>query len=198
MLRERFVAALGHQVDLFGVPAAHRTAVLRHTQWLDTGDPGARDGARAARAARGVLLGLALAFTLGWRRPWALTRPWRRVEASRADRAPVRVVPAVAVVLSRAVLTWFAALAHLVPVLVAWALFAVVLRSTTRGPTRSRVTAVVAAVGLAAWDDQSALLPWGLSRILGTTAHLEVPTGLPVAALLLGARRPSGATTARP
>ncbi|MDQ2588336.1 hypothetical protein [Saccharothrix yanglingensis] len=344
VLRERFVAALDYQVDLFGVLAAYRAAALRHTQWLDTGDPGARDGARAARAAygtlraehlrrygddlelpaynltaadlgldraardepmawaaRGVLLGLALAFALGWRRPWAraLTGPWRRVEASRADRALVWVVPAAAVVLSRAVLTWFAAPAHLVPVLVAWALFALVLRSTTRGPTRSRVAAAVGAVALlrsvlllgvlavrgpgaywfgfwtapagravyvavavaaflgvfaaayaalrgevgragaagrvlaaagtplavlgavvtavgleralTAWNDQSALLPWGLSRILGITAHLEVPTGLPVvallvggvavllgAALLLGSRRRSGATTARP
>lgn len=199
------------------------------------------------------------------------------VEASRADRALVWVVPAAAVVLSRAVLTWFAAPAHLVPVLVAWALFAVaLLRSVllgvlaVRGPgaywfgfwtdqagravyvavavaaflgvfaaayaalrgdlgragAAGRVLAavgtplavlgaVVAAVGLeralTAWNDQSALLPWGLSRILGITAHLEVPTVLPVVALLvggvavllgaalpLGARRRSGATTARP
>ncbi|MGM1063971.1 hypothetical protein [Saccharothrix sp. Mg75] len=39
---------------------------------------------------------------------------------------------------------------------------------------------------LTAWNDQLALLPWGLSRILGITAHLEIPTGLPVVALAAG------------
>ncbi|MGM1063972.1 hypothetical protein [Saccharothrix sp. Mg75] len=189
-LRERFVAALDHQVDLFGVLAAYRTSALRHVQWLDTGDGGARDAARAAAveyralraehlrrygddlalpaynltaadlglaraerdeamawAARGALLGLGLLFALGWRRPWAraLTRPWRPGGSpSRVDRVLVWAVPAVAVVLGRAVLTWFAAPAHLVPALGAWALFAAVLWLTTR-----RAPGVAAAVGAA-------------------------------------------------
>ncbi|QFG22816.1 hypothetical protein [Actinomadura sp. WMMB 499] len=43
-----------------------------------------------------------------------------------------------------------------------------------------------------AWNDQMALLPWGLSRILGITTHLGVPEALPLwvaatgAALMLG------------
>ncbi|WP_367130745.1 hypothetical protein [Saccharothrix sp. HUAS TT1] len=317
-LRERFVAALDYQVDLFGVLAAYRTSALRHVQWLDTGDPRAREAARAAAAeyrtaraehlrrygddlalpaynltaadigqaraardepmawtARGVLLGLVLLFALGWRKPWAraLTRPWRRVEASRADRVLVWAVPAVAVVLSRAVLTWFAAPAHLLPVLGAWALFAAVLwparsraprlaaavgavvlvrsvlllgvlavrgpgyywfefwtdpaaravyvavafaafagtfvaayaalrdglgRAAAAGRVLAAVGAPLAALGalvtalgldraLTAWNDQLALLPWGLSRILGISAHLGIPTALPVYALVAGA-----------
>ncbi|MFD7653796.1 hypothetical protein ACFV4N_07425 [Actinosynnema sp. NPDC059797] len=319
VLRERFVAALDYQVDLFGVLAAYRTAALRHAQWLDTGDAGAEDAARDARAeyavrrdghlraygddlelpaynlvaadlglaraardepmawaARGVLLGLVLAFALGWRRPWAraLTRPWRRVGVSGVDRVLVWAVPAVAVVLGRAVLTWFAAPAHLAPVLGAWLLFAVVLRLTAGREVRSRLAAavgavallrsvlllgvlavrgpgqywfafwtdpvaraayvtvafaaflgvfvaayavlrdgagrlgavgrvlvaagtplavlgaLVAAVGLeralTTWNDQLALLPWGLSRILGITVHLGIPTSLPTVALVVG------------
>ncbi|GAA1294787.1 hypothetical protein [Saccharothrix xinjiangensis] len=333
-LRERFVAALDYQVDLFGVLAAYRTAALRHAQWLDTGDTGARDAARAARAeygvrraghlraygddlelpaynlvaadlglhraardeamawaARGVLLGLVLAFALGWRRPWAraLVRPWRSAGvpgagvpgagapgagASRVDRVLVWAVPAVAVGLARAVLTWFAAPAHLVPALGAWLLFAVVLRLTAGRALRSRLAAAVGAVALlrsvlllgvlavrgpgwywfgfwtdpvaravyvtaafaaflgvlvaayaalrgglgrrgalgrvlvaagtplaalgalvavvgleralTTWNDQLALLPWGLSRILGITVHLGVPTALPAVALVAG------------
>ncbi|WP_033430828.1 hypothetical protein [Saccharothrix syringae] len=231
--------------------------------------------ARAARdepmawAARGVLLALALALVLGWRRPWAraLTRPWRRVGLSRSDRVLVRAVPAVVVLASRAVLTWFAAPAHLVPVLGAWLVFAGLLRGTrpaaavgavallrsvlllgvlaVRGPgyywfafwtepvaravyvtvafaaflgtfvaayavLRGQVGrvravgrvlvaagtppavlgAVVAVVGLeralTVWNDQMALLPWGLSRILGITVHLGIPAALPVVALGVG------------
>ncbi|MFT7837675.1 hypothetical protein Q5530_16170 [Saccharothrix sp. BKS2] len=319
VLRGWFVAALDHQVDLFGVLAAYRAAALRHVQWLDTGDPGARDAARAAAAeygvrraehlrayggdlalpaynlaaadlglaraardepmawaARGVLLGLLLAFALGRRRPWAraLARPWRRVEPTGADRVLVWVVPAVAVVLGRAVLTWFAAPAHLAPVLGAWLLFALVLRLTTGREQRARLAAAVGAVALlrsvlllgvlavrgpgyywfafwtepvaravyvtaafaaflgvlavayavlregvgrrgalgrvllaagtplaavsglvavvgleralTTWNDQLVLLPWGLSRILGITVHLGIPTALPTVALLVG------------
>ncbi|MDG4801934.1 hypothetical protein [Micromonospora sp. WMMD980] len=32
---------------------------------------------------------------------------------------------------------------------------------------------------LTVWNDQMALLPWGLSRILGITVYLGIPTGLP-------------------
>jgi hypothetical protein len=43
--------------------------------------------------------------------------------------------------------------------------------------------ALVSAYGLeralTAWNDQMALLPWGLSRILGITTYLGIPTNLP-------------------
>ncbi|GAA4251460.1 hypothetical protein [Dactylosporangium darangshiense] len=49
---------------------------------------------------------------------------------------------------------------------------------------------LVAAVGLeralTVWNDQMALLPWGLSRILGITVYLGIPTYLPTAAALFG------------
>ncbi|MEW2443799.1 hypothetical protein [Micromonospora marina] len=200
-------------------------------------------------------------------------RPWRPAglppPASRADRVLVWLVPAVVLVASRLVFTWFAAPAHLLVTLGGWALFALVarlavgrrdpfalwavlggvavLRSTLllaalagRGPggywfvfwtaparravyltvavaafcwlfvatalvlrgrygmTRRRAAGLVlAAAGmplavlgglvawagaeraLTVWNDQMALLPWGLSRILGITVHLGIPTGLP-------------------
>ncbi|WP_433208159.1 hypothetical protein ACQP00_42760 [Dactylosporangium sp. CS-047395] len=40
---------------------------------------------------------------------------------------------------------------------------------------------------LTIWNDQMALLPWGLSRILGITVYLGIPTYLPVAAAIFGA-----------
>lgn len=40
---------------------------------------------------------------------------------------------------------------------------------------------------LTIWNDQMALLPWGLSRILGITVYLGIPTYLPSAAVVLGA-----------
>ncbi|MFG2042428.1 hypothetical protein [Dactylosporangium sp. NPDC048998] len=50
---------------------------------------------------------------------------------------------------------------------------------------------LVAAVGLeralTVWNDQMALLPWGLSRILGITVYLGIPAYLPTAAAVLGA-----------
>ena len=49
---------------------------------------------------------------------------------------------------------------------------------------------LVAAIGLetalTAWNDQMALLPWGLSRILGITVYLGIPTELPVYVAALG------------
>lgn len=47
-LRQRFLDTLGYQVDLFTTLGAYRTTVLRHAQWLDTGDPAARDAWHAA------------------------------------------------------------------------------------------------------------------------------------------------------
>lgn len=49
---------------------------------------------------------------------------------------------------------------------------------------------LIAAVGLeralTVWNDQLALLPWGLSRILGITVYLGIPADLPVYAAVAG------------
>jgi hypothetical protein len=49
------------------------------------------------------------------------------------------------------------------------------------------VTAIGLERALTTWNDQLALLPWGLSRILGITVHLEIPTALPVVVTSTGA-----------
>ena len=41
------------------------------------------------------------------------------------------------------------------------------------------VTLIGAEDALTVWNDQLALLPWGLHRILGITVYLEIPTNLP-------------------
>jgi hypothetical protein len=229
-----------------------------------------------------VLLVLSIGFRRGlWARAlWtASTRPWRLsrlrdTPPTRVDRLLVWAVPGVAVVSSRAIQTSFAAPAHLVLVLGAWALFAVVLRLLTRdsfllaaaiggvavvrtvvllaalalrGPghywfsfwtdpvarsvyitvafalflavfastymvlrtayalsrrraigrlllaTGAAVTvlgALVTIIGaedaLTMWNDQMALLPWGLHRILGITVYLEIPTEIPLFATIAG------------
>nr|WP_239542508.1 hypothetical protein [Micromonospora terminaliae] len=218
-------------------------------------------------AARGLLLGAV--------RPWrvaALPAP-----ASPVDRLLVWLVPAVVLVASRLVFTWFAAPAHLLVTLGGWALFALVVRLAVgrrdpfhlwavvggvallrsvlllaalagRGPGRywfafwtaptlraAYLTVAFAAFGwlfvatavvlrdrygmrrrravgrtltaagvplgvlaglvavlgleraLTVWNDQLALLPWGLSRILGITVYLGIPTSLPVYAAGAGA-----------
>ncbi|MEV4664184.1 hypothetical protein AB0J85_19800 [Micromonospora echinofusca] len=256
---------------------------------------GLRGRGFGASAARGLLLGAL--------RPWrvaALPTP-----GARADRVFVWLVPAVVLVASRLVLTWFAAPAHLLVTLGGWALFALVVRLVVgrrdpfhlwavvggvallrsvlllaalagRGPggywfafwtapglraayvtvalaascwlfvaaavvlrdryglrRRSAVgltltaagvplgvlSALVSVVGLeralTVWNDQLALLPWGLSRILGITVHLGIPAQLPAytaaagtalaaAGLLLslgrpaeGSRRPAVGVTGR-
>ncbi|MFC4828684.1 hypothetical protein ACFPER_07800 [Agromyces aurantiacus] len=212
----------------------------------------------------------------------ASTQPWRAAEATaelgRADRALLLAVPAAGLVLSRAILTWFAAPAHLVATLGAWAVFALVLAIVTRlvrapwpavaaavggaallrvallsavlvptgpggywfgfwtdpaarslytaiafalfawvlvagawalaaplggrraagvlllaaGIALAAVAALVGVIGLeralTAWNDQMALLPWGLSRILGITVYLGIPAETPwwIAAAGLG------------
>jgi hypothetical protein len=238
--------------------------------------------------ARGLLVAVLATLAVGAlrRRPVAVralwlgaTRPWRLgradLEPTRLDRVLVWVIPATAVVLSRAVFTWFAAPAHLVLVLGAWLLFGAVLRVLVRpadpfvlaaavgglalvrtvlllaalalrGPghywfdfwtdptarslyvtvafalflgvfvvayralrtgmgRRAATGRVLIAAGtpllalgglvavlgleraLTMWNDQLALLPWGLSRILGITVYLEIPAVLPTAAAAAGA-----------
>ncbi|GAA4346919.1 hypothetical protein [Angustibacter luteus] len=58
------------------------------------------------------------------------------------------------------------------------------------GLTLAVVAGAVAAIGLeralTVWNDQMALLPWGLSRILGITVYLGIPTSLPAVAAVAG------------
>ncbi|SBT42944.1 Glycosyl hydrolase family 67 C-terminus [Micromonospora auratinigra] len=61
---------------------------------------------------------------------------------------------------------------------------------TAVGVPLAGLAGLVAAVGaeraLTVWNDQLALLPWGLSRILGITVYLGVPASLPGVAALVG------------
>ncbi|MFB9409587.1 hypothetical protein [Dactylosporangium matsuzakiense] len=237
-----------------------------------------------------VLLGLVVLLLLvglvgrstGLRALWlGATSPWRLADLSplpsRLDRVVVIAVPAVALILSRLVYTWFAAPAHLVVSLGGWLLFALtarlvagrrdpfhlwaamggvallrtaillaalilrgpggywfafwtdpvrrslyitvafaafawlfvavalVLRDRYALPLRRTASVLLAGAGvplvllgglmavlglersLTIWNDQMALLPWGLSRILGITVYLGIPTFLPLAAVILGA-----------
>ncbi|TDP98200.1 glycosyl hydrolase family 67 [Labedaea rhizosphaerae] len=314
VLRQRFVATLDYETSLFDTLGAYRTMVLRHAQWLSTGQAydewkaaeGRYQALRAdhvrryagnvdlpaynftaadlgsARAdrdpvmawlARGLLAALVVGLVAGHRTTvvralWTgATQPWRLAPepVTRTDRVLVIAIPAVAVVLSRAIFTWFASPAHLVLTLGSWLLYALVLRSlvrrvdafalwaalggaallrtvilllglVARGPgklwfefwtdpgvrlyyltvafaaflwvfvacgaaMRGRQPAgrVLIAVGVPAavfgglvsligleqaltwWNDQLAVLPWGLSRILGLTVYLGIPEWLPVA-----------------
>ncbi|MFN8124898.1 MAG: hypothetical protein U0R64_00080 [Candidatus Nanopelagicales bacterium] len=356
-LRNEFLATLDFQVSLYETLAAYREMVLRHAQWLDTGDPGAQEAWASARdayltarnaheaayadstalpawnftaadiglqraerdpvmawLARILFVGLLVILLLGTGRgqrvlrngslPGAaacralwmgLTRPWRpadlefsepgpqsvesrrRAAPTALDRVLIWLIPAAALVVSRGIMTWFLAPAHLLVVLSAWLLFVLVLRGfvgrldpfwlwagiggavllrvmlllvalMARGPGRywfNFWTApnlrtvyitlafaaflwvfVVAAIvlrdrygyrlrggigrvsmamgvplvvlgglvqlmglesALTTWNDQMALLPWGLSRILGITVYLGIPTELPLVAMAGGA-----------
>ncbi|WP_430645332.1 hypothetical protein [Agromyces sp. GXS1127] len=232
----------------------------------------------AARSERVRRLPLASVARAMW---VAGTRPWRAPEVvrdlGRGERVALVAVPAVALAVSRGILTWFAAPAHLVATLGAWLVFAVVLVLIVRalrapwpavvaavggaallrvallaavlvpsgpggywfgfwtdeversvyvvvsfalfgwvlvaaawsvvGPlgVRRAVGAVVAASGaavaaiaglvaaigleaaLTTWNDQMALLPWGLSRILGITVYLDIPQDAALWLAVLGA-----------
>ncbi|MGX5682635.1 hypothetical protein [Schumannella luteola] len=80
----------------------------------------------------------------------AATRPWRAAEVvaplTRAQRLALVAVPAVALVGSRGILTWFEAPAHLLVSLASWLVFAVVLAIAAR----RAVWPMVAVVGGAA------------------------------------------------
>ena len=58
---------------------------------------------------------------------------------------------------------------------------------TTLLAAGSLVGAIGTETALTVWNDQLALLPWGLSRILGITVYLGIPTDLPWYAVALGA-----------
>ena len=211
----------------------------------------------------------------------AATRPWRLASlpapSGRVDRIVVWALPALAIVASRGIFTWFAAPAHLLMTLGGWLLFALAMRLligrrdpfhlwaalggvailrtivllvalAARGPGRywfnfwtaptlrsvyitiafagfawlfvvtalvlrqrygllrrravgwtlaalggvlALLAGLVAVIGLepalTVWNDQLALLPWGLSRILGITVYLGIPAELPLAAAIVGA-----------
>lgn len=281
--RAEHVSRYGGDVDL---PAYSFTAA-------DLGSDRADRDPAMAWFARVLLLltlaALALGTRLGRRVPGATafrallvaaTRPWRITQVpaptTRTDRVLVWAVPAVVLVASREVYTWFAAPAHLVIALGSWLVLALLLRLlvgrrdpfllwaalggvillrtvvllvalSVRGPGRYwfgfwtaptartayitvafgafcwlfvvvavvlrrayglrsaravGLTAVaggltlaiaagaVAAIGLehalTVWNDQMALLPWGLSRILGITVYLGIPTWLPAALAVVG------------
>ena len=85
-----------------------------------------------------------------------------------------------------------------------WSLTAVVGRRRAAaaclgvvGATLLAVGGLLALVGLedamTTWNDQLALLPWGLSRILGITVYLGIPTALPWYVLGAGAVLAGGA-----
>ena len=72
-------------------------------------------------------------------------RPWRPAEVEgRGTRALLVAVPAVAVIASRGISTWFEAPAHMLTMLAGWALFAAVLVLAVR---RAAVWSVVAVLG---------------------------------------------------
>lgn len=68
---------------------------------------------------------------------------------------------------------------------------AVGLTLVAAGVPLGLLSALVAFIGLeralTIWNDQLALLPWGLSRILGITVHLGIPADLPTYAAVAGA-----------
>lgn len=213
-------------------------------------------------------------------------RPWRLGDlpppAATLDRVLVWAVPAAALVLSRAVHTWFAAPTHLLLTLGAWSVFAGALRAligtadpfrllaglggavlvrtlvllgalVERGPGRywfgfwtrpaarsgyitlafaaflwvfavawlalmtyvtgpraaglvlvgagAPLTILGAAVSttgleraLTMWNDEMALLPWGMSRILGITGFLDIPASLPRVGAVVGGVVMAGGT----
>lgn len=284
--RDEHVARYAGNVDL---PAYSFTAA-------DLGSARADRDPAMAWSARALLVGVLLLLLLGsgWgqrvlRVPGAAalramfvaaTRPWRLAAVpaatARTDRIVVWALPALVLVVSRCVYTWFAAPAHLVVTLGAWLVLALVLRLVVgrrdpfhlwaalggvvllrtvillvalaiRGPGRywfgfwtdpgsrtayitvafaafawlfvvvavvlrrvyglgsgraAGATAVaggltlavmaggVAIIGLeqalTVWNDQMALLPWGLSRILGITVYLGIPPELPAALAVVG------------
>ena len=209
----------------------------------------------------------------------AATRPWRATDAVdgliRLEKVALVAVPAVALLASRGIYTWFEAPAHLIVTSAAWVVLAAVLALVVRrrnpwpviaavggaimlrvilltavlsprgpggywfgfwtdpterfayitiafalflwvlvaagwalaaqlgarrawGALLASAGAVLVVVGgligaigletaLTIWNDQMALLPWGLSRILGLTTYLEIPADTVWYAVAFGA-----------
>lgn len=73
----------------------------------------------------------------------------------------------------------------------AWAARSVSLVGIGAGLALAAGAGLVGTIGLehalTMWNDQMALLPWGLSRILGITTYLGIPTSLPSYAAAVGA-----------
>jgi hypothetical protein len=73
----------------------------------------------------------------------------------------------------------------------AWAASSLSLVGVATGLALAAGGGLVGAIGLeralTMWNDQMALLPWGLSRILGITTYLGIPTSLPWYAAGVGA-----------
>lgn len=284
--KDAFEAAARTHVERYSgnldYPAYNLTAAQLGVQRAELDEP-------MAWAARVLLALVLLWFVLGLLRvPFARaaratlvagTMPWRAAaavsELTAVERVLVVAVPAVAVGVSRGILTWFLAPAHLLVTLGSWLVFAVglaialrrrdpwpviaavggaamlrvavllialvgrgpggywfgfwtdpVARSVyitvsfalfawviaagawalagqlgrvraagwitaTVGAVLAIVGAFIGAIGLEAamtmWNDQLALLPWGLSRILGLTVYLEIPADTPWFAAAFGA-----------
>jgi hypothetical protein len=160
--RSGYIAARDAHVRRYGadtaLPAYNFTAA-------DLGvDRADRDVTMAwlARALLAAVLGLLGVGLLAGRRSVRLaglhalavgaTRPWRVATldppTGAAGRVTVWLVPAVTLVASRLVYTWFAAPAHLVVSLGGWLLFAATLALLTRGRDRWHLWAAVGGVAL--------------------------------------------------
>jgi hypothetical protein len=113
-----------------------------------------RDPAMAvlARVLLGLLLLGAVLRSPVRRALWlGATRPWRLGDLdppSRTDRVLVLLVPALALLASRLTLTWFAAPAHLLVTLGAWAVYAATARLLLRGRDPYALWAVIGGVAV--------------------------------------------------
>lgn len=136
---------------------AARVGIALLTAWLVYGILSARSGARrrGAGAARALWV--------------AGTRPWRAAEVTerlgRLDRVLIVAVPALLLVASRGIQTWFLAPAHLLVTLGAWLVFVLVVLLALRLLGRRSAWPVLAAIGGAA------------SLRIGLLLAVLVPTG---------------------
>lgn len=116
---------------------AARVLLALAVLWLALGVAARHPRVRALPGARAASAMLAAAL-----------RPWRAVDAVRdlptGERALLVAVPAVALVASRGILTWFEAPAHALTMLAAWAVFAAVAVLAAR---RLSIWPVVATLG---------------------------------------------------
>ena len=136
---------------------AARVGIALLTAWLVYGIISGRSGSRrrGAGAARALWV--------------AGTRPWRAAEVTerlgRLDRVLIVAVPALLLVASRGIQTWFLAPAHLLVTLGAWLVFVLVVLLAARLLGRRSAWPVLAAIGGAA------------SLRVGLLLAVLVPTG---------------------